>query len=145
MPRLGVPANIHCVRALFRQPQGVLNPLGLRFAAALAVRVERVEVGSNRFRALVETGGGGCDVPGQLLRRAALVPLLVAVRDLFGEQVTAWQAFDGTGARQPEIEAEVARQLREYARRHPRIQLLFDLDEAHAAYQAGKRQAAGGR
>jgi hypothetical protein len=120
MPRLGVPANIHYVRALFRQPRPAAgNALGLQFRQAVALRIERVALGSSRWFAIWEAAAGSGEKAAQLTTKNALIPLAVEVAALFEEQLTPWQAFDYQGGRQEEIDGEIVRQLQEWRRRHP--------------------------
>jgi hypothetical protein len=113
MPRLGVPVNINTVVATFRQPMGILNPLGLVFRQPVRVLVERSTPGGVSWRARWEAAAAS------LLPRKRLIPLLDQVRGLFEEQVSSWEALDSSGQRQPLICDEIRRQLREYGRRYP--------------------------
>jgi hypothetical protein len=125
MPRLGVPVDIQSVRATFAQPAARLNPLGLRFAAPIAICCERVALGAESFAAywqLDDAAGGRGE---QLLRRDALIPLLRKVAREFEQQVTPWHAFTAAGVHQAEIDGEIVRQLRELERRFPCSHDLF--------------------
>jgi hypothetical protein len=127
MPRLGVPANIRYIRALFRQPRPAAgNVLGLKFGLPVAVRIERVALGAKRWFAIWDVAAGCGEKAAQLTTKQALIPLAVEVRGLFEEQLTPWQACDYHGCRQEEIEGEVARQLREWARRHPKSKVRWE-------------------
>jgi hypothetical protein len=84
-----------------------------------------VALGAKRWFAIWEAGPGAGEKAAQLTTKQALIPLAVEVRGLFEEQLTPWQAFDYNGSRQEEIEGEVARQLREWVRRHPKSKVRW--------------------
>jgi len=114
MPRLGIPANINRVSARFKQPTQVLNPLGLQWGKIFDVVCDRPAIGAREFGAYWVDGNRL--LPFELTKRP-LIPLLVAVSNLFEYQIDTWRAYALDGSEQPLITGEILKQLSEYSRK----------------------------
>jgi len=126
MPRLGIPANIQRIRARFRQPGPLLNPLALTLRTPLDVVLERSRTGSRLFAAYWADGQRLVAVG---TRKRAVIPQAEHIRNLFEAQIEPWRAYREDGTEEPLIADEIQKQIAEFRRRpHPRA----------------RRQAAGG-
>src|SRR5262249_21924764 len=101
---LGITANIQEFRASFRQPIGILNPLGLKVRMAIGVVLARVAPGGAQFQALWSDGRHPV---GFGIRNATAPALAQRIHQVFEEQTEPWRAYDAAGLHHPLIEEEL--------------------------------------
>ncbi len=104
--QIGIPANIRVIRAMFRQPIGVLNPMNLKVPMLMGVKLVRVSDGGKQFCAKwVDNNrpiGFGIhnDYAAELAQKLSV---------LFVEQVEPWRCYDLAGLHQPLIDEEFSK------------------------------------